>query len=146
MKGSSNNRTVKVGALVFASLTLVSCGGGTEEASGEPAPIVIEAIDGGEISRLQLSDSAAARLDIQLGTVAQAESGFVVPSAAIIIDPTGTYWVYTSPEPLVYIRHELEQVHEASQQAFFESGPPEGTPVVVIGVPELYGAEFGIGY
>ncbi|NNC74954.1 MAG: hypothetical protein HKN93_05520 [Acidimicrobiia bacterium] len=144
MRGPSSNGTTKVGALVFASLTLVSCGDPTEGASGEP-PVIVEAIDDSEISRLQLSDSAATRLDIQLGTVEQAETGLVVPSAAIIIDPTGTYWVYTSPEPLVFIRHELEEVYEASQQAFFESGPPEGTPVVVIGVPELYGAEFGIG-
>ena len=62
------------------------------------------------------------------------------------IDPYGVYWVYTNPEPLVYVREQLNQVHEDAQQAFFATGPAPGTPVVIIGVPELYGAEFGIGY
>ncbi len=145
MSGSSGFRTATVGVLVVASLTLVSCVGATDVAADDPAPVVVEAIDGSDISRLQLSESAAARLDIQLGAVEQADSGLFVPSAAVIIDPTGSYWVYTSEESLVYVRHELENVREAAQQAFFDAGPPQGTPVVIVGVPELYGAEFGIG-
>lgn len=145
MECSTTYRTIMAGALAFASLALVSCSAAAEGTSKDAQPIIVEAIDGTDLSRLQLSESAAERLDIQLAAVEEADTGLVVPSAAIIIDPTGTYWVYTSPEPLVYVRHKLENVHEASQQAFFEAGPPPGTPVVIIGVPELYGAEFGIG-
>jgi hypothetical protein len=36
-------------------------------------------------------------------------------------------------------------VEERGQQAFFAEGPAVGTAVVTTGVPELYGAEFGIG-
>ena len=94
---------------------------------------------------LALTASAAERLNIQTTTVESAGNGLVVPSAAVIIDPQGIYWVYTSPEPLVFIRHELQAVREEGQQAFFAAGPTTGTSVVTIGVPELYGAEFGIG-
>ena len=68
-----------------------------------------------------------------------------MPSAAVIIDPNGEYWVYTQPEPLVYVREQLHEAFEANQHAYFSEGPEAGTTVVVTGVPELYGAEFGIG-
>jgi len=108
-------------------------------------PITIEEIAGTEISHLTLSGSAADRLDIQTATVEPASGGMVVPSAAVIIDPAGVYWVYTNPEPLVYVREEIRPVHETGGEAFFNVGPPTGMAVVTVGVPELYGAEFGIG-
>ena len=45
----------------------------------------------------------------------------------------------------MYLRHEIRHVVEEGHQAFFAEGPPQGPPVVMTGVPELYGAEFGIG-
>lgn len=132
-------------AILVLAVTALSACDGTASAGGSDQPITIEAIDGTELSRLQLSESAATRLDIQLAKVEAASDGLVVPSAAVIIDTTGTYWVYVSPEPLVYMRHEIRPVREADQQAFFAEGPDIGTDVVVAGVPELYGAEFGIG-
>ena len=69
----------------------------------------------------------------------------VVSSAAVIIDPEGVYWVYTNPEPFVYIREAIRPVTEIGGEAYFEVGPAVGMAVVTVGVPELYGAEFGIG-
>lgn len=108
-------------------------------------PITVEESADSDILRLTLSESAARRLDIQTAVVGAADDRMVVPSAAVIIDPEGIYWVYTNPEPLVYLRQEIRPVVEEGQQAFFVDGPPLGTPVVMTGVPELYGAEFGIG-
>ena len=127
---------------------MLALGGCSNSESAAPAekPVVVEPIEGTELGRIVLTASAAERLNIQTTTVETAGDGLVVPSAAVIIDPTGTYWVYTNPEPLVYVRHELSRVYEEAQQAFFAAGPSPGTPVVTIGVPELYGAEFGIGY
>ncbi len=140
--GRPPNRAVMTAVAVLAA-TLAACGGPAE--SSERPPVVVEKIDGSDLARLTLSPSAAERLDIQTATVEQADNGLVVTSAAVIIDPTGTYWVYTNPEPLVFVRHEIRPVIEKDQQAFFEEGPPVGTRVVITGVPELYGAEFGIG-
>lgn len=141
-----NERHVRITAagLLLAASVLTACNG-TASAEEAEAPITIEAIDGTEVSRLQLSESAARRLEIEMAAVETSDDGFVVPSAAVIIDTTGTYWVYVSQEPLVYMRHEIRPVHEQGQQAFFAEGPTVGTEVVVAGVPELYGAEFGIG-
>lgn len=131
-------------AAVAATIVLTGCGG---DPSGEDRerPVLVESIPDSELKMLTLTQSAADRLNIQTSTVEVAAEGWVVPSAAVIIDATGTYWVYTNPEPLVFVRKELGGVYEKDLHAFFERGPEAGTPIVTLGVPELYGAEFGIG-
>ncbi len=131
-------------AVIAATLFVGACTSDDGDLEHEN-PVEVEEINGSEIKRLTLSESAAERLDIQTSTVESADEGLVVSSAAVIIDPTGTYWVYTNPEPLVFVRREIRPVREDGQQAFFEEGPAIGTFVVTTGVPELYGAEFGIG-
>lgn len=133
-------------ALIVAvvGVVMTACGSaGGAEATEEP--VAIEATNDAEIWRLTLTESAARRLDVQTATVGSAGDRLVVPSAAVIIDPAGVYWVYTNPQPLVYVREEIRPVHEEGHLAFFDEGPPLGMAVVTTGVPELYGAEFGIG-
>lgn len=131
---------VAAGAVLLSFLTV------DDETHEKPAPAVIEAIEGSEVKRVTLIPSAAERLDIQTDSVRRSDSGtLVVPSAALIITPDGRFWVYSSPEPLVYERRELLEVVEIDYQVHFADGPPESTNVVITGVPELYGAEFGIG-
>lgn len=140
----SSNISILVLAVALSALALSAC----TRAEGsvlDDTPITIEEIPGSAIQRLALSELAAERLDVQTSPVKSSGDGMVVPSAAVIIDERGLYWVYTSPEPLVYVRHEIRPVHEEGMQAFFEDGPPPGSLVVTTGVPELYGAEFGIG-
>ena len=142
--GRSPHLTTIASLALVSAVALGACSA-TDAAPPAEEPVTVEEIAGTEIQRLTLSESAADRLDIQTATVASAGDGMVVPSAAVIIDPEGIYWVYTSPEPFVYIREEIRPVHEAGGGAFFEVGPAIGTAVVTVGVPELYGAEFGIG-
>lgn len=145
MSGRTNPLMSTVGLLAAAALALSSCSE-TPVVAGEEEPITVQEVAGvADLWRLQLSSSAAARLDIHTTSVAAAGDRYMVPSAAVIIDPAGVYWVYTSPEPLVYVRQQLENVNEVGQRAFFDAGPAVGTAVVTVGVPELYGAEFGIG-
>lgn len=131
--------------VVAAAVMLAACSTAAEGISSGDEPVVVEEVEGTELSRLTLSESAAERLDIQTVLVEAASEGSVVPSAAVIIDPDGVYWVYANPDPFVFLRHEIRPVVEEGGQAFFVEGPDVGTAVVVIGVPELYGAEFGIG-
>lgn len=131
--------------VVAAAVMLAACSTAAEGISSGDEPVVVEEVEGTELSRLTLSESAAERLDIQTVLVEAASEGSVVPSAAVIIDPDGVYWVYANPDPFVFLRHEIRPVVEEGGQAFFVEGPEVGTAVVVIGVPELYGAEFGIG-
>ncbi len=132
-------------AVALVAAIAVAASATAEDPPAAEKPIAIEKIAGIEIWRLTLTRSAADRLDIQTATVASAGDGMVVPSAAVIIDTAGTYWVYTNPEPFVFVREEIRPVREEGQKAFFDMGPAIGTRVVTTGVPELYGAEFGIG-
>lgn len=127
------------------AVMLAACSTAGEANSNGDEPVVVEEIEGTELSVLTLSESAADRLDIKTTTVEAAAEGSVVPSAAVIIDPEGVYWVYANPDPLVFVRHEIQPVVEEGGQAFFVEGPEVGTAVAIVGVPELYGAEFGIG-
>ena len=109
------------------------------------APAIVEEVSGDVLPRVTLTASAAERLAIATDTVSIDGDGFRVPSAAVIITADGKYWVYANPEPLVYLRTEISPVIEEGGQAFFANGPAAGSAVVIAGVPELYGAEFGVG-
>jgi hypothetical protein len=138
------NNALGVAAVLVVVLALGACGAEVESELAQ-SPIQIEEIEGSDTSRITLSESAAERLDIQTASVASSGNGFVVPSAAVNIDPSGVYWVYTSPDSLVFIREQLSNAHEEGLQTFFDIGPGLGMAVVTTGVPELYGAEIGIG-
>jgi hypothetical protein len=138
------NTVAATGAILLAAVALGACGTAEESASADP-PIQIEEIPGSEISQITLSESAAVRLDIQTARVESSGDQFVVPSASVIIDPEGVYWVYTNPDSNVFVRERIEPVFEKGLRAYFETGPEVGMSVVIVGVPELYGAEVGIG-
>jgi hypothetical protein len=70
----------------------------------------------------------------------------VVPTSATFVDPKGHWWVYTSPEPLVFERHAITVATEADGMAYLAEGPPAGTKVVTTGVPEIYGVEDAVGH
>ena len=50
-----------------------------------------------------------------------------------------------SPEPLVFMRHPVTVEYIEGDWAILSDGPPVGTIVATVGVPELYGADTGIG-
>lgn len=132
-------------AVLSLALTMIaaSCGGSSVYEKVEPAALT--AIEGTDLYEITLTELAAERLDIQTTLVESAENGLVVPSDAVIIIPDGTYWVYTNPAPLTFVRQEISSVYEEDLMAYFQDGPAPGIKVVTVGVPELYGTEFGIG-
>jgi hypothetical protein len=69
----------------------------------------------------------------------------VVPYSAVLYDLHGETWVYTSPEPLVFVRHPVRIDYIEGELAILSEGPPSGTDVVTVGAGELFGAETGIG-
>lgn len=107
---------------------------------------MVEHVDGTDLARITLTQQAAQRLDIRTLSVQEVGTRTLVPTAAVIVDPDGAFWVYTSLEPLVFIRHEIEIDRQEGGVAYLTDGPPVGTEVVAVGVPELYGAETGIGH
>jgi hypothetical protein len=70
----------------------------------------------------------------------------VVPYAAVIYDPEGKTWVYTEPKPLTFVRAPVSVAYiDGDLAVLSEGGPADGTAVVTVGVPELYGTELGVG-
>jgi hypothetical protein len=140
------------------------------------SPAKVEKIEGSDLSRITLTAKAAERIGIETGSVgtlgsaagtvvtqgdpagdpgaaasttrlARAASGsLVVPYAAVIYDAHGHTWVYTSPAPLVFVRHRVEIDHIEGDRAVLRSGPPVGTTVVTVGAAELLGTEFEVGH
>ena len=105
----------------------------------------VEKIVGSDLKRITLTAKAAERLDIRTGKTATDASGaMTTPYAALVYDSKGMTWVYTNPEPLVYVRAPVVVASIKGPNVILKEGPPAGTNVVVTGVAELYGAESGM--
>jgi hypothetical protein len=169
----NSGRWIVVVPLV-AGLGLAACQR-PSSSSKHVSPAKVEKIEGSNLSRITLTAKAAERLGIEtntvvaLGTAAgtvvtQGDTGtrlqgdpgvrltrsgsgrMVVPYAAVLYDSHGDTWVYTSPSPLVFVRHRIEIDHIEGNRAVLRSGPPVGTTVVTVGAAELLGTEFEVGH
>lgn len=85
------------------------------------------------------------RARVELPLVGSGGNRLVVPYRAVLYDMDGETWVYTSPEPLVFIRAPIEVDYVEGDTAVLASGPPVGTAIVKTGATELHGVEFGVG-
>jgi hypothetical protein len=108
-------------------------------------PYSLEPIEGQDVLRVSLTESAVERLGIETVAVETSGSNLVVPYDAVYIDSHGDFWVYTNPEPLVFVRAPIDIARETSTEAILADGPPAGTQVVTVGAPELYGTETEFG-
>lgn len=125
--------------LVFAALLLPACGPTLERAE-KINPVTLEEIEGTEFKRVILTEKAAERIDVQTASV----RGTVIPYAAVIYDTEGNTWIYTNPEPLVFVRQPIVVDRIEGDQAILSQGLDLDTIVVTLGVSELYGAETGV--
>lgn len=136
---------IRAGALVLL-ITSVACG---EQLSDkyviENQPYELEEIAGSELKKVTLEPKAVQRLGIQVALVETSEKGLVVPSGALWMDVEGRFWVYMNVEPNAYLRHQVDLVDDDGIRALLASGPAAGTEVVILGVPELFGTEVGVG-
>jgi hypothetical protein len=132
--------------LVVALLVLPACREVTPQSHEIKEPVTLKEIPGTEIEQITLTKSAAERLGIKTVSVEEAGVGSVIPSAAVFLDPDGKFWVYTNPEPLVFVRQEISFDHEDGDRTFLSAPLPRGTRIVVVGVAELSGAESEIGH
>lgn len=73
------------------------------------------------------------------------QKGLTVPWSAVVHDIHGGTWAYEQTGPATYVRRRVEVRRVAGDLAVLGAGLAEGAQVVVAGVAELYGAEFGNG-
>lgn len=85
------------------------------------------------------------RVRVELPLIGSGAHRQVIPYEAVLYDLSGESWVYTNPEPLVFVRASIEIDYVEGDRAILANGPPIGTAIVTTGSAELYGAEFGVG-
>jgi hypothetical protein len=163
-----NRRTLYLCAvLLVAAVAVVGCS--QKEESALPETASSEPIQGTPYSKITLEDVAYQSLGIKTqpvrqetvavaiaatGTVATgtaqpaAAAGrrrLVIPTSALVFDPKGDPYVYTSPAPKTYVRAALVIDRYRGNDVILIKGPPVGTQVVTVGDPELLGIEYGVG-
>jgi predicted small lipoprotein YifL len=124
-------------------------------------PADVQEIAGKYVKRVEiLNDISMKRMDLQLDEVGKQlgprkdDPQLAVPYSALLYDPAGKEWVYTSPEHRVFVRAQVkvdyiegvESPEGRKMVAFLKDGPEIGTQVVRVGAEELYGTEKKIGH
>ena len=116
-----------------------------ESSAVEGEPAEVEPIKGTDLSRVRLSADAAKRLGIQTAPVDRSGGRrTVIPYSAVLYGAEGQTFTYTSPKPLVFVRHPIDVNNVTGGRAFLSRGPPAGTAVVTVGSQELYGTEYEV--
>ncbi len=142
-----HNHCWRVMVLLLACLPIAACRESSEAAPDEETgPATVEHLDGAtEPTRVTLTEQAVQRLDIQTAQVEDKEVGGTqrraIPYAAVLYDTEGDTWVYTNPEPRVFVRHHILLDRIQGDWAFLLDGPASGLMVVTVGAEELYGSE-----
>ncbi|MGH2679287.1 MAG: hypothetical protein ACRDG8_02205 [Actinomycetota bacterium] len=136
-------RWIVVAPLVVLAL-LSACGEVPETESELKEPMTLEPIEGTEFSRVILTARAVERLGIETITVTGGGQRTTVPASAVWVGVNGEEWLYTAPEPLVFVREVVSVDRYEGDVAVLSDGPETGTQIVTVGVPELIGSEFGI--
>jgi hypothetical protein len=143
---------VQRGAVLLGLVVVMAAGAceksGAESDSGGTDLSTVEPIEGTDVARVTLTQDAAARIDLQTAPVRLlrgSDRRLEIPYAAVLYDPEGETWTYTSPEPLVFIRAPITVARIQGSTAFLSSGPPAGTEVVTVGAAELLGTEYEVG-
>jgi hypothetical protein len=116
----------------------------TESATGyEPA--ALEPVKGrDDLKRVRFTAEGARRVGLETGEVSRSGKRLVVPYAALLYDPEGKTYVYTSSKPLEYLRAPVQVERIAGARVLLTDGPPPGTKVVTVGATEVYGTELEV--
>jgi hypothetical protein len=146
------HRTIRRTAALLALAVLPAlsaCSKATAHEAAKVPPARVIKIEGSDLQRVVLTARAAERLGISTTPVVARSHGgqarTVVPYAAVIYDPQGAAFVYTTPEPLTFVRHPVAVDVIDGDSVYLSDGPPAGTAVVTVGTAELFGTETGIG-
>jgi hypothetical protein len=129
--------------LVLMTLCLPGCSQAPVEAATGDAAASLETVPGTDLSKVTLTEPAIRNIGLQTTTVSADPKSkkLSVPYEAILYDSQGKTWVYTNPEPRVYVRSSVTIERIDGEVAQLSDGPAPGTTVVTLGAEELFGAE-----
>jgi len=136
--------------LIAAGVSLSACSGAPEVAYPESAshyePAKLEPIQGTDVMRVTFTAKGAKRVGLQTAAIRADGQEKVMPYDALIYGAEGKAFTYTSPEPLTFVRQEIEIDRVDGDSVVLSDGPPAGTEVVTVGAAEVYGTEFEVAH
>ncbi|HEX6710215.1 MAG TPA: hypothetical protein VF068_07760 [Rubrobacter sp.] len=136
--------------LIAASVSLPACGGAPEveypETASHYEPAKLEPIKGTDVMRVTFTAEGAKRVGLQTAAIRADGQEKVIPYDALIYGAEGKAFTYTSPEPLTFVRQEIEIDRVDGDSVVLSNGPPAGTEVVTVGAAEVYGTEFEVAH
>ncbi|KRC88800.1 hypothetical protein ASE25_13315 [Terrabacter sp. Root85] len=118
----------------------------SEEEPPTTPPAVVEDVPGSEAKSVTLRADAAEAVGIRTAAVARGDATgrLTIPYAAVVYYLDGSTWAYTETGSHTFQRAPITVASITGDVATLTAGPPVGTPVVVVGAPEVFGAELEI--
>ena len=95
-------------------------------------------------THVEFTPEGAKRTGLRTEVVERTGRRVSVPYAALLYDPEGKTYVYTSPKELHYVKAEVRVARVESGRVVLARGPPPGTRVVTTGAAEVYGTELEV--
>jgi hypothetical protein len=141
-----------VAGVLAVCMQLVACQKHEADAHHAEHPVEIEKVKDTGINKITMTEKALARIDLKTDKVREQEVSRqpsprrVIPHSALIYDPKGQTWVYTSPQPRTFMKHKVDVAYVEGDIAVLNDGPPAGTVVVSSAAAEVYGADSGVGH
>jgi hypothetical protein len=136
--------------LIAGVASLSACGeastGYDYETASHHEPAKLEPIKGTDVHRVIFDAEGAERVGLQTAPIRQNGEQTVIPYDAVIYLSDGKTYTYTAPEPLTYVRQEIDIDDVVGDSAMLSDGPPVGTEVVTVGAAEVYGTEFEVAH
>jgi hypothetical protein len=147
--------TIAVALLATGSLLWATMASfGEEDEAEHDDNVQVEDTPGTDAKTLIFTEAAMSHLDVQTAPVKEIEASregkdvgrrIAVPHSALIYDAEGEPWVYVSSAPDTFLRKHVAIDFMDDDHIFLTTGVTAGENVVTVGVPELRGAEFGVG-
>jgi multidrug efflux pump subunit AcrA (membrane-fusion protein) len=128
--------------LTSAALALPGCTEVETESATGYEPSKLEEVAGGK--RVTFTAEGARRVGLRTAVVARRGTQLVVPYSALLYDPQGKTYVYTSAKRLQYLREAVKVDRIEADRVFLSAGPRSGTRVVTTGAAEVYGTELEV--
>jgi hypothetical protein len=132
--------------LLVVPVLLAACGNTSSDEAGGETSAIVKHVKGSDVKRVILTAEAARRLGVRLTKVRSdgaATHRTAIPYSAVLYDPNGQTWTYTSPKPLEFVRKDITVDRFDGDTAILTKGPPVGAAIVSVGSTEIWGVEYG---
>ena len=138
-------RAMLLVAALAAGLTVVGCTAQNPVAA-DSGPATLEEVAGSDIKMVVFTEDAQEAIGVKTAEVTAGpnQGQLTMPYAAVLYYTDGSTWTYVVSEERHYVRRPVTVAAISGDVATLIAGPEAGTSVVVVGAPEILGAELEI--